>query len=105
MLSESVDVEDALRRAVNHSGDSDSTGSLVGNLLGVVHGEGAIPARWLASLDGRDVVATVADDLATARAGEVPSTWRYEQVGPKQVVSVNTDDDAAEAWLDRYPAY
>ncbi|MEZ5209460.1 MAG: hypothetical protein R2690_21375 [Acidimicrobiales bacterium] len=49
----------------------------------------------------------MADDLATARGqGEgAPAMRRYEQVGLKQVVSVNTDDDAAEAWLDRYPAH
>jgi len=49
--------------AVNHSGDSDSTGSIAGNLLGLALGEHAIPARWLAKLELRDVVEQVADDL------------------------------------------
>ena len=33
--------------AVNHSGDSDSTGAIAGSLLGVALGELAIPRRWL----------------------------------------------------------
>lgn len=33
--------------AVNHDGDSDSTGSIVDNLLGVMHGVKSIPAEWL----------------------------------------------------------
>ena len=51
--------------AVNHDGDSDSTGSIAGQLLGALHGEAAIPASWLAPLELRDVIAAVADDLAT----------------------------------------
>ena len=34
--------------AVNHDGDSDSTGSIVGNLLGAMHGVKKIPEEWLA---------------------------------------------------------
>jgi ADP-ribosylglycohydrolase len=49
--------------AVNHSGDSDSTGSIAGNLLGLALGEQAIPARWLSKLELQDVVEQVADDL------------------------------------------
>ena len=49
--------------AVNHGGDSDSTGSIAGNLLGLVQGEKAIPGRWLERLELRDVITEVADDL------------------------------------------
>jgi ADP-ribosylglycohydrolase len=51
--------------AVNHSGDTDSTGSMCGNLLGALYGESSIPARWLEKLDGREIVASVADDCVT----------------------------------------
>lgn len=51
--------------AVNHGGDSDSTGAIAGNLLGLLCGEEGIPARWLERLELRDVVARVADDLWT----------------------------------------
>jgi len=49
--------------AVNHSGDSDSTGSVAGSLLGLVLGEQAIPRRWVDRLELRDVIEQVADDL------------------------------------------
>jgi len=50
--------------AVNHSGDSDSTGSITGNILGLRLGRQAIPERWHAELELRDVIETVAIDLA-----------------------------------------
>jgi ADP-ribosylglycohydrolase len=49
--------------AVNHDGDSDSTGAIVGNLLGAMHGVKAIPAEWLAPLELRDVITELAEDL------------------------------------------
>ena len=54
-----------LLAAVNHSGDSDSTGSITGNLLGAVHGPDAIPEDWLDCLEGRSLVEQVAADFAT----------------------------------------
>ncbi|WP_457033772.1 ADP-ribosylglycohydrolase family protein [Kitasatospora sp. P5_F3] len=50
----------ALLLAVNHSGDSDSTGAICGNLLGARHGAGALPPEWLAQLEGRAVIAELA---------------------------------------------
>ncbi|MBK7394416.1 MAG: ADP-ribosylglycohydrolase family protein [Chloracidobacterium sp.] len=38
---------DALLLAVNHSGDSHSTGVITGNILGTLHGVDAIPVDWL----------------------------------------------------------
>jgi ADP-ribosylglycohydrolase len=49
--------------AVNHGGDSDSTGAIAGNLLGLIHGEQGIPARWLERLELREEIARVGDDL------------------------------------------
>ena len=49
--------------AVNHDGDSDSTGAIVGNLLGAMHGVKAIPAEWLKPLELRDVITELAEDL------------------------------------------
>src|SRR5882672_1496288 len=37
--------------AVNHSGDSDSTGAITGNLLGLMLGVSAIPEKWLSELE------------------------------------------------------
>lgn len=55
--------EEGVVLAVNHSGDSDSTGLLTGHLLGAVQGLSAIPERWLAPLELRDVLEQLADDL------------------------------------------
>ncbi|TMR23633.1 ADP-ribosylglycohydrolase family protein [Nonomuraea turkmeniaca] len=57
-------VERALLLSVNHSGDSDSTGSVCGNLLGTLHGVAALPAAWLDPLEGRDTIERLAAELA-----------------------------------------
>jgi ADP-ribosylglycohydrolase len=57
-------VERALLLSVNHSGDSDSTGSVCGNLLGTLHGVAALPAAWLRPLEGRDTIERLAAELA-----------------------------------------
>lgn len=51
--------------AVNHDGDSDSTGAITGNLLGAWLGETAIPKEYLKDLELRDVIKEIATDLTT----------------------------------------
>jgi ADP-ribosylglycohydrolase len=53
----------AIALAVNHSGDSDSTGSIAGNILGAYYGEDALPAEWLESLEAPEVIRGMADLL------------------------------------------
>ncbi|MEV0620785.1 ADP-ribosylglycohydrolase family protein [Nonomuraea sp. NPDC050404] len=57
-------VDKALLLSVNHSGDSDSTGSVCGNLLGALHGASVLPAAWLRPLEGRDTIERLAAELA-----------------------------------------
>ncbi len=57
------DLEHGIRISVNHSGDSDTTGILVGQLLGAQYGETAIPQRWLEPLELREEIGRMADDL------------------------------------------
>ena len=57
--------------AVNHDGDSDSTGSIVGNLLGVMHGVKAIPEEWLTLLELREVIIELAQDLYAFKDWEI----------------------------------
>lgn len=57
------DVRSGIVAAVNHSGDSDSTGALAGALLGTMHGANAVPSEWVESLAERQVIETVARDL------------------------------------------
>ena len=63
------DLESALLLAVNHGGDSDSTGSITGNLLGAIHGERAIPRRWLDALELREEIERMAEELHAACGG------------------------------------
>lgn len=81
------DVRAGLLLAVNHSGDSDSTGTVCGNLLGALHGETALPAEWLAELEGRGTILQLADDLV------LELSHGAELHGP----------GAGPAWRERYP--
>ncbi|PPK67973.1 ADP-ribosylglycohydrolase family protein [Actinokineospora auranticolor] len=74
-----TDLPDGLRLAVNHSGDSDSTGAICGNLLGAVHGLGAIPQPWLDGLELRDVMLRLGRDALVEFSPTNPlddPTWR-----------------------------
>ncbi|PLW84315.1 ADP-ribosylglycohydrolase [Kineobactrum sediminis] len=82
------DFEDGVLLAINHSGDSDSTGAITGNLLGALHGLQAIPAHLLEGLELREVTQSVADDLATA------GDWQ---------ISEYSSDTKVDYYLDRYP--
>jgi ADP-ribosylglycohydrolase len=57
------DFQAAVTLAVNHSGDSDSTGALTGNILGALLGKHAIPPAWLAPLELRPEIEQLAADL------------------------------------------
>lgn len=49
--------------AVNHRGDSDSTGAVTGNILGAFLGYKAIEERWKNGLELAEVILELADDL------------------------------------------
>lgn len=68
-------VREALLLAVNHSGDSDSTGSVCGNLAGAWHGREALPDDWVRALEGRSTIEQVAADLAVIGWPD----WRQRQ--------------------------
>lgn len=55
--------EDAICAAVNHSGDSDSTGAVCGNLIGAIWGYENMPEYFKQDLEIRDVLISIADDL------------------------------------------
>ena len=55
--------EQAIIAAVNHSGDSDSTGAVTGNILGAYLGVDAVPKKFLTKLELRDVIIEIANDL------------------------------------------
>lgn len=72
--------------SINHSGDTDSTGAITGNIMGMALGEQAIPERWSANLRELDVVRQMAIDLHIEVKGD-------------------THDHADEDWMRRYPPW
>lgn len=62
-LKHKNDFKQALIAAVNHGGDSDSTGAVTGNILGAYLGFSNIPADWTCSIECLDVLLQTADDL------------------------------------------
>ena len=68
------DTKEAIIAAVNHDGDSDSTGSITGNFMGAIYGYEAIKKERLFCPDGKDfertielanIILALADDLFT----------------------------------------
>lgn len=78
--------EQGVAFAINHSGDSDSTGAMTGNLMGARYGIEAIPAHWLDRLELKEVIAELANDLFTF------PEW-----------DLDDDGDTAESILKKYP--
>ena len=76
--------EDAIVCAVNHDGDSDSTGSVAGNIMGVFLGYDAIPKYYVDNLELKDVILEIAEDLSI----DIP------------VGEYNENND--EYWLSKY---
>lgn len=57
------DFDKAILAAVNHGGDSDSTGAVTGNILGAYLGLSGIPKKYTEGLELLDVLTEMADDL------------------------------------------
>jgi ADP-ribosylglycohydrolase len=70
--------------SVNHSGDSDSTGSITGNLLGLINGESNIPMEWILHLKSAEIVKQVGEDLfigCKSEAGHPDREWWLKYPG------------------------
>ena len=68
-------MEDAIIAAVNHDGDSDSTGAVCGNIMGAIYGYEAMKRKRLFCPQGKEleqtlelseIILTLADDLYTS---------------------------------------
>jgi len=64
------DFDSGVCLAVNHGGDSDSTGAIAGNILGALLGAGAIPSRFTVDLELRDLIEEMATDLHRLKSNE-----------------------------------
>ncbi|NHQ75760.1 ADP-ribosyl-(dinitrogen reductase) hydrolase [Roseovarius gahaiensis] len=54
--------DDALQIAVFHSGDSDSTGAIAGNMMGLIDPLAALHHRWASVIEGTDVITRLVGD-------------------------------------------
>ncbi|MGN0237992.1 MAG: ADP-ribosylglycohydrolase family protein [Lepagella sp.] len=72
------DFEKCICCAVNHDGDSDSTGAVAGNIIGAILGYGNIPQEYKTNLELHELLLTVADDLAGISSPEQMAE-RYSQ--------------------------
>jgi ADP-ribosylglycohydrolase len=80
------DFSSVVRAAVNHDGDSDSTGAIAGNICGAIVGCDGIPSGFKESLELRDVILDLSRE------------FNYGCQGTDQVVSIDED----VAWIERY---
>ena len=80
------DFKSGVQEAINITGDSDSTGAVAGNILGILNGEKAIPEKWRTNLREYSIVSQVADDLYQ----------RFEE---------NEEGLATEDWWGKYPGF
>jgi len=75
------DWPEAVLLAVNHSGDSDSTGAMTGALLGAHLGIDAIPYSWTRKVENASGLLLTADRLSDAVTGEAAYEWLDESGG------------------------
>jgi ADP-ribosylglycohydrolase len=72
------DFEHGLRIAVTHSGDSDSTGAIAGNLLGLIFPDQVMSHAWRRQIECADLIDRIAADLHRAKRPErgfVETMW------------------------------
>jgi len=79
------DFRKAVLTSINHSGDSDSTGSITGNLVGLIVGQNQIPFEWKENLLFKEIVEEIGNDLC---------------IGCKSYTY-----DLNDEWHLKYPAY
>lgn len=73
-LAAGRDLSRGVLLAVNHSGDSDSTGAVTGNILGALLGRDAIPPHWLERLELCEIIEDMAERLYLAETGRTRHT-------------------------------
>ena len=70
------DIEEAILFAVNHSGDTDSTGAIAGNILGAEQGAGAIPPHLWRPVEHLYPLLHLAGDMTTLVEGGADALLR-----------------------------
>ena len=71
--------DDCIIAAVNHSGDSDSTGAIAGNIVGAYLGISNIDDKWINNVELLDILDTMSNDLYNANNTENKS-WKKRYI-------------------------
>jgi ADP-ribosylglycohydrolase len=79
--------EQALLRAINHSGRSALTGAIAGALLGARTGIPGLPQKWVDQLELRYLVENVASD----------AYWHFDRHSALSALG--------DQWIERYPRH
>lgn len=88
--------EQAVIAAVNHDGDSDSTGAIAGNIVGVLYGLEALERRHFLCPAGRNLTDTLElADIILALADDISTGCIVSEYAPN-------DTPEQQQWLARY---
>ena len=71
----------AIRMSVNHSGDSDTTGAITGNIMGALLGSKAIPSEWIEKIQDKKLLLRLAKDLSEMPQEPLKYKKRYPYNG------------------------
>ena len=89
-------MREAIIAAVNHDGDSDSTGSITGNIMGAIYGYEAIKKERLFCPEGKSFEETIElHNIILALADDLYSGYIISEYGP-------IDTREKKQWLARY---
>ena len=89
-------IEDAIIAAVNHDGDSDSTGAICGNIMGAIYGYEAIKRKHLFCPQGKELEQTLElSDLILTLADDLYTSCIISEYAP-------IDTPEKRRWFDRY---
>lgn len=77
-------VIDTLICAVNHDGDSDSTGAIAGNIIGAYLGYSSIDKYYIDHLELKELILELADDLSYS------------------ITDLFSNETSNSLWLDKY---
>lgn len=84
-LKYSDNFKEGILKAVNHSGDSDSIGSITGNIIGAYLGIESIDTKWIKKLELSNVISEITSDLYSVVTGDV--------------------DYLSDEWSNKYPGW
>ena len=83
------DFSKAITAAVNHSGDSDSTGAVTGNIIGAYLGLSKIPNKFTDKLEAVGLVEEIAEDLFIAYDGG--DIWKSKYIDCNYVFDISVE--------------